>query len=97
MFEFQWNALRVGDRVAVHDDLDDGFELTEGIVHMVETRMHAANDVAIRSDSGETVIQRPRRHAVHLLPLNGRPPCWRCEAGAALPDAGDQAGLIVAA
>ena len=38
MFEFQWNALRVGDRVAVHDDLDDGFELAEGVVHIVETR-----------------------------------------------------------
>jgi hypothetical protein len=55
------------------------------------------NDVAIRLDNGHTAIQHPRRHAVHLLPLNGRPPCWRCEAIAALPEPGGQASWIVAA
>ena len=97
MFEFQWNALRVGDRVAVHDDLEAGLDLREGVVHIVETRSHAVNDVAIRLDNGHTAIQHPRRHAVHLLPLNGRPPCWRCEAIAALPEPGGQASWIVAA
>jgi hypothetical protein len=97
MFEFQWNALRVGDRVTVHDDLADGFELREGVVHIVESRAHAVNDVAIRLDNGDIAIQHPRRHAVHLLPLDGRPPCWRCEAIAALPESGGQAGWMVAA
>ena len=83
MFEFQWNALRVGDRVAVHEDLDAGFELSHGIVHIVETRSHAVNAVAIRLDNGQSANQHPVRHAVHLLPLNGRPPCWRCETSAA--------------
>jgi hypothetical protein len=97
VFEFQWNALRVGDRVAVHDDLDARFELSEGVVHIVGTRSHAVNDVAIRLDNGETATQHPRRHAVHLLPLDDRPPCWRCEASAARSALGDQAGWIVAA
>ena len=96
MFEFQWNALRVGDRVAVHNDRDDEFELTEGVVHIVESRSHAANMVAIRPDDGATPVQHPRRHAVHLLPLNDRPPCWRCAVGAAKAESG-QAGWIVAA
>jgi hypothetical protein len=97
VFEFQWNALRVSDRVAVHDDLDGGFQLREGVVHIVETRSHAVHDVAIRLDNLETAVQHPRRHAVHLLPLNGRPPCWRCEVIAARSESGSQAGWIVAA
>ena len=97
MFEFQWNALRVGDRIAVHDDLDAGFQLNEGVVHIVGARSHAVNDVAIRLDNLETAVQRPRRRAVHLLPLNDRPPCWRCEASAARSASGDQTGWIVAA
>jgi hypothetical protein len=96
VFEFQWNSLRVGDRVAVHDDLDAGFQLSEGLVHIVGTRSHAVNDVAIRLDNGLTATQHPRRHAVHLLPLNDRPPCWRCEASAPQPVSGNQAGSIVA-
>ena len=97
MFEFQWNALRVGDRVAVHNDRNDGFELTEGIVHIVESRPRAANGVAIRPDDGDAPVQHPRRHAVHLLPLNDRPPCWRCAVNAAQAESRGQAGWIVAA
>jgi hypothetical protein len=97
VFEFQWNALRIGDRVAVHDDLDAGCQLSEGVVRIVGTRSHAVNDVAIRLDNLETAVQRPRRHAVHLRPLNDRPPCWRCEASAAQSAAGGQAEWIVAA
>ena len=97
MFEFQWNALRTGDRVAVHDDLNAGFELSHGIVHIVETRSHAVNDVAIRLDNPAAAVQHPRRHAVHLLPLDDRPPCWRCEASAARSAIVDQAGWTVAA
>jgi hypothetical protein len=97
MFEFQWNGLRVGDRVAVHNDRDDGFELTEGIVHIIEAHPHETNVVAIRVDDGETPVQHPRRHAVHLLPLHGRPPCWRCAVNSAVAESRGQAGWIVAA
>ncbi len=97
MFEFQWNALRVSDRVVVHNDRDDAFALTEGVVHIVETRQHAANMVAIQPDDGDAPVQHPRRHAVHLLPLNDRPPCWRCAVVAAQAESRGQAGWIVAA
>jgi hypothetical protein len=97
VFEFQWNALKIGDRVAVHDDLDAGFQLSAGVVQIVGTPSHAVNDVAIRLDNLETAVQRPRRHAVHLLPLNDYPPCWRCEASATQSESGGQAGWIVAA
>ena len=97
MFEFQWNALRVGDRVAVHNDHDTGFELAGGVVHIVESRQRAANMVGIRLDDGHALVQHPRRHAVHLLPLNDRPSCWRCVVNAARAESSGQAGWIVAA
>jgi hypothetical protein len=32
---------------------------------------------------------RPRRHAVHLLPIDPGFPCWRCDAMAASPTDAD--------
>jgi hypothetical protein len=79
MLGFQWNALRTGDHVLVHDDLTAGFDLGEGIVTLIDTRAGQANDIAIRlTATGE--LLRPRRHAVHLLPLDHRFTCWRCNA-----------------
>jgi hypothetical protein len=83
MFVFQWNALRVGDRVNVHDDLDPALTRHEGVVKLVETRQRAANEISVRLDDGGSGMLRPRRHAVHLLPMDARFPCWRCDAVAA--------------
>jgi len=79
MFVFQWNSMRVGERVMVHDDLDAGFGLAPGIVKYVETRDHTPNDVTIRVDGETSQLVRPRRHAVHMLPLDRRFSCWRCD------------------
>ena len=81
MLTFQWNALRVGDHVLVHDDHDAALPLGEGIVVLVESRRRGARSVGIRnSATGE--VQQPRRHAVHLSPLDARVLCWRCESNA---------------
>lgn len=80
MLPFQWNSLRVGDRVAVHDDADPALELGYGVVCVVQTRWRAVNEVGVRLDEPGAAIMRPRRHAVHLLPLDRRD-CWRCESG----------------
>ena len=82
MLVFQWNALRVGDRVAVHDDLAPDFELSEGVVRSVRTWEGAANEVGIRLEGQTSGMLRPRRHAVHLLPIDERFPCWRCDVTA---------------
>jgi hypothetical protein len=90
MLLFQWNALRVGDHVLVHDDLDPDLELRDGVVTLVDTRRGGANDVGIRI--GATgAVQRPRRHAVHLTPLDERYSCWRCDSVArgGMPAGGD--------
>jgi hypothetical protein len=80
MLVFQWNALRVGDRVLVHDDLDDAFGLHPGVVGVVRTRRPEVNEIGIRLDDRASGMLRPRRHAVHLVPNDARFPCWRCDA-----------------
>lgn len=92
MLRFEWNALRPGDHVAVHDDADSSFALHDGVVTLVQTAPRA-NDVAVHLDhagSGPAVV-RPRRMAVHLLPIDRSEPCWRC-AGTSARDDGRDAG-----
>ena len=81
MLGFQWNALRTGDHVMVHDDLDPGLELHQAVVKLVQTRPRGANDVTIWIDGHSPSMLRPRRHACHLLPLDKRS-CWRCDTAA---------------
>lgn len=83
MLLFQWNALRAGDRVAVHDDHDPELGLHEGAVRLVQTRQPGANEIGVRLDDSAFHVLRPRRHAVHMLPIDPGSPCWRCDAIAA--------------
>lgn len=78
MLRFQWNALRVGDAVAVHDDGDLYSPLARGTVKMVETRTGRSHqsDVAIVVPGRSGVI-RPRTSAVHLID-DSTADCWRC-------------------
>ena len=79
MRTFEWNALRAGEHVMVHDDEDPALRLREGVVCTVQPGRGAANDVMIKVDG---TVRRVRRHAVHLIPLDVVG-CWRCEAAAA--------------
>lgn len=80
MLVFQWNALKPGDRVAVHDDAAPDLALREGTVAFVRTRPGAPNEIAIRGSAPTGGVVRPRRQAVHMLPLDRRFECWRCDA-----------------
>jgi hypothetical protein len=80
VLRFQWNSLRKGDRVLVHDLRDPGLRLRAGVVEMVQTLL-GANDLGIRvGEPGMSTVLRPGRLAVHLVPLDASEPCWRCEA-----------------
>jgi hypothetical protein len=81
MLRFQWNALRVGNKVLMHDPLDVGMRLLPGVVTIVDT-VSGSNDIAIRvSPTGEaSQVLRPRRLVVHLDPRDLTEPCWRCAA-----------------
>jgi hypothetical protein len=86
MLRFEWNALRHGDAVMVHDPSDAMLRLLPGEVVLVDAD-RPSHDVAIRvggpDDTDHDRIVRPGRFAVHLTPLDGTEDCWRCERIAA--------------
>ena len=82
MLRLEWNALRVGDKVLVHDANDAQLRLVPGVVAMVESAK-GFDDIGIRTRfrprRGGRVV-RPRRLAVHLDPVDPTQSCWRCDA-----------------
>jgi hypothetical protein len=78
MLKFQWDALRRGDTVSVHDASDADLGLRPGIVTLVEVRP-SGHDVGIRLTTGTPTgsVVRPGRFAVHLANVDD-PDCWRC-------------------
>jgi hypothetical protein len=84
MLRFQWNALRRGDQVIVHDDASAGSPLREGVVEMVQTKADN-NDVGVRVTRSATLhpVLRPPRLGVHMFPFDPLEVCWRCDAIAA--------------
>lgn len=77
---FEWEALRVGDLVSVHET-SEGFPLRSGSVSSVAGRFATLSVGVVLSggtaEAGE--VRWPVRLAVHLDPLDGSEPCWRCE------------------
>jgi len=78
MLRLQWNELKVGGHVLVHDVDQPHLRLVPGVVSCVETAS-GSNDIAIRlaAAGGRTV--RPQRLAVHLDPVGLGEQCWRCD------------------
>lgn len=83
MIRRQWNALRVGHHVLVHDEGDAGQPLLRGRVTAVQTAP-GSNDIAIRvpSTRGSSRVIHPNRLAVHLDEFEPEARCWRCDARA---------------
>ena len=78
MLKFQWNALRRGDRVFVHDPADANLGLRAGLVTLTDTGRFG-HEVGIRLTTGTHTsrVVRPGRFAVHLdNEYNDN--CWRC-------------------
>ena len=78
MLKFQWNALRRGDTVFVHDAADADLGLRAGIVTVVDARP-SGHDVGIRLTTRNPPgpVVRPGRFAVHLAAVDDHD-CWRC-------------------
>jgi hypothetical protein len=79
----EWDGLRVGDRVLVHDDLSTGedFPLYSGVVVTVDrtTRSHAVGIRVADICGAETPVLRLLRTQVHRDPCDRSEPCWRCD------------------
>jgi len=90
MLRFQWNALRPGDAVIVHDLESSEMTLLPGTVVTVDTctGRKLANGVRIRVNANDGVVRLlwPAYMAVHLEPLDPTEPCWRCEEMATTPE-----------
>ncbi len=81
MMRFEWNALRPGDSVLVHDSRTPDLRLTRGTVAIVETNRGSTNSVAVRFENDtRAVTMRPRRMWVHLDEEDAPDYCWRCAA-----------------
>ena len=81
MNRLQWNALRVGDHVLVHDDAEPDMPLIPGRITAVEPES-GSNNITIRvaSRGQQARFVRPRRLTVHLDTGETTERCWRCEA-----------------
>ena len=83
MLTFEWNALRVGDHVLMHDPQDAELGLIPGTVLLVETKRgkRVANGVGMRVDAGDRhEVLWPPHHSVHRDPVGPADDCWRCQA-----------------
>ena len=80
MLNMEWNALRRGDKVLVHDPRSPNMALTTGLVALFDTHKHT-NDIGIRlpADGGQGRIVWPSRLVVHPDPRDATEPCWRCQ------------------
>ena len=80
MLKFEWNALRVGDAVLVHDS--QGREpVASGTVVTVDTptARRGANGVGIRvGTEGRHRVVWPSFLTVHHDPRDPTDDCWRC-------------------
>lgn len=83
MTGLQWDRLRVGDRVLVHDDGStvDDFPLHPGVVATVNgtTRSHAVGIRVASASGAATPILRPLSMQVHRDPHDPSEPFWRCD------------------
>jgi hypothetical protein len=98
MMRLEWNALRVGDKVLVHDPRDSAMQLLPGVVAMVQTMQGSSNDigVTVAARRDRPSVLRPSRLAVHADLQDTAEECWRCDAIAALVGRGHDAVLTSA-
>ena len=78
MLKFQWNGLRRGDTVFIHDPSDADLGLRAGVVTLIDVGRRGP-DVGIRltTSTPNGRVIRPGRFAVHLAAVNDDD-CWRC-------------------
>ena len=79
MLRFQWDSLRRGDHVLVHDGREANLGLRPAVVERVDRR-GPHYDVAVRYSDGpdRDRVVRPGRFAIHPDPLRDAADCWRC-------------------
>lgn len=80
MLRFQWDSLRRGDRILVHDAAQPHLGLRPAEVVFPHTAA-SGDDVGARYSNGPDAgtVVRPGRFAVHFDPITDESACWRCD------------------
>lgn len=81
MLTFEWNALRAGDRVVLHDGATGASSLFPGVVtsvSMCEGKRYNGVGVRVAAAGGLHDIVWPNPLVVHRDGPDDR--CWRCQA-----------------
>jgi hypothetical protein len=79
MTRSEWNGLRWGDVVFVHDPSVTPGPAGRGTVQFVTMRGRRGNEVGIRLDDGEQQVVWPTWLAVHRDLTDAVGTCWRCD------------------
>ena len=90
MLKSDWNSLRSGDALLVHDPRDTNLLLVGGVVSMVQvpTGKKGVNRIGIRvGDGDESQVVWPSYLAVHRDGGDLTATCWRCAAIGPIPAA----------
>lgn len=80
MIRGEWNNLRVGDLVQVHEPAFPATAATTGEVERIRIRAHGTSEVAIRLFDGERTLVWPQLTTVHRSARPSTAACWRCRA-----------------
>lgn len=81
MLKFEWNALRAGHKVVVHDPASAAMALISGVVVMLDAHVapEGANRVGIQYSDRPSSVLWPSYLSVHHDPPDPTEPCWRCQ------------------
>lgn len=86
MLKFEWNALRIGDRVLVHDANSPQLTLLRGIVSVIDARKGAKRaGVRFSGSDDQHGIRWPSYSMMHRDPRASGDHCWRCDEAADVP------------
>lgn len=86
MLKFDWCALRIGDRVLVHDAHGAQLTLRPGVVIMIDARKGAKRaGVRFTDSEDELGIRWPTYPSMHRDPRAATDRCWRCDESAKVP------------
>jgi|SRR5215213_2122106 len=82
MLRFQWDSLRRGDHIVVHDAARADLKLRSADVVLLDTRGPDTTSPCYNDGPDAGRVVRPGRFAVHADPLDDIG-CWRCDEYAA--------------
>jgi hypothetical protein len=84
MLKLDWQYIRVGTPVLVHEPADPLAPLRSGVVVIAQREAHRTRvGIRLTSTDESSAPIWPSANDVHLDPHGADDPCWRCDEAAA--------------